>query len=161
MGALQRVSPLFKRNGRQTPLMALTVEGVCGKERERQRERERERQRQIHRQHGNTHQREQANLASLTCFPKHNLTACPLQLHIPLHEKTKQTGGGVLLTDGKSPRIRSISSLAPTKKTIYPDCTPRTSKHTIHWRRRLGLRELAQRAQMLKRDRAQDRERLI
>lgn len=98
----------------------------------------REGERQIHRQHGNTHQREQANLASLTCFPKHNLTACPLQLHIPLQEKTKQTGGGVLLTDGKSPRIRSISSVAPTKKTIYPDCTPRTSKHTIRWRRRLG-----------------------
>lgn len=96
--------------------------------------RERERKRggggQIHRQHGNTQQREQANLASLTCFPKHNLTACPLRLHIPLYEKTKQTGGGVLLTDGKSPRIRSISSLAPTKKTIYPDCTPHTSKHT-------------------------------
>lgn len=38
MGALQRVSPLFKRNGRQTPPMALTVEGVCGRERERERE---------------------------------------------------------------------------------------------------------------------------
>lgn len=121
-------------------------------------ERDREREGQIHGQHGNTHQSEQANLASLTCFPKHNLTACPLQLHIPLPEKTKQTGGGVLLTDGKSPRIRSISSLAPTKKTVYPGCTPRVSKRR---RRRLGLRELAQGAQIVKRDRAQDRERLI
>lgn len=142
-GALQRVSPLFKRNGRQTLSMALTVGGVCvsvcGKERGGW----------ICRQDDNTHKREQANIASLKCFPKHNLTACPLQLHIPLHGKTKQTGGGVLLTDGKSPRIRSISSLAPTKKTIYPDCTPRTSKHTVRWRRRLGLQELAQGANVI------------
>lgn len=37
------------------------------------------------------HMREQASVASLACFPKHNLTACPLELRLPLQEKTKQT----------------------------------------------------------------------
>lgn len=35
MGALQHVVPFFKRNGGQTPPMALTVEGVWKRERER------------------------------------------------------------------------------------------------------------------------------
>lgn len=34
MGALQHVSPLFKRNGGQTPPMALTVKGVWKRERD-------------------------------------------------------------------------------------------------------------------------------
>lgn len=94
---------------------------------------------EIHRQGDNTREREQANVASLTCFPEQPLAACPLQLQIPLHKNGEPTGGGAPLTDGESPRIRSNREHGRS---------PRTSQHS-DCRRRLGT---------LTRDRAKGRE---
>lgn len=63
----------------------------------------------------------------MACLPKHDLTVCPLQSLIPPQEKTKQTGGGVLLTDSKSPWIKSINSLTSERERIYAvDSSPNT-----------------------------------
>lgn len=81
----------------------------------RKRERQTDRQREWESERASKH-----SIASLACFPQHNLTACPLELRFPVQEKTKQTQRGVLFADSKSPWIRSISSLTSKKGRNVP-----------------------------------------
>lgn len=77
------------------------------------------------------------SIASMACFPKHNLTVCPHELHFPLQEKTKWTQSGVLFADVKSPWIRSIRSALSKKgeKHTVVSVGSSTSKQTPYWRR--------------------------
>lgn len=62
----------------------------------------------------------QNSVASIACFPKHNLTVCLHELHFPLQEETKQTQSGVLFTDVKSPWIRSVRSVLSEREGSIP-----------------------------------------
>lgn len=76
---------VIQEKGQPTSQTDLVVSGICVHVSEGERQAGRSTDRMT------IHTREQVSIASLTCFPKHNLTACPLELRLPLQEKTKQT----------------------------------------------------------------------